>query len=252
MLPLRIATEEQSHINMDAIRTIDYLTTNVFSFLVNYLRAFVKEAHASRVVSLVACFIEAFRPVAEEEVYWATDDFDYRENWFCLNSWNDCVLTVMCALRPSLPRRSIAFFSPTVLDAFRSPTFTPIFRVLALYSIHLLAIDGYVSSLDRNRFSAVIHHEIAKHGFAYPYVTPRELCVFGVQLGVLFVSADWVLERCLRRFYSGLRLDGCPAETPTGLESMRLYLVQMLWNVLSARSSLAFDEEVRVTWWCEG
>lgn len=248
---MRIATEEQSHINMDAIRTTDYLTTNVFSFFVNFLRAFVKEAHASHVISLVACFIDAFRPVAEREIYWTTDDCDYKENWFCLNSWNDCVLTVMCVLRPSLPRRSIAFSSPAVLDAFRSLTFTPIFRVLALYSIHLLAIDGYVSSLDRNRFSAIIHHEVAKHGFAYPYVTPRELCVFGVQLGVLFVSANWVFERCLRRFYSGLRLDSCPADAPTGLESMQLYLVQLLWNVLSARSCLAFDEEVRVAWWCE-
>ena len=147
--------------------------------------------------------------------------------------------------------RAASFSSPAVLDAFRSLTFTPIFRVLALYSIHLLAIDGYVSSLDRNRFSAIIHHEVAKHGFAYPYVTPRELCVFGVQLGVLFVSANWVFERCFRRFYSGLRLDSCPADAPTGLESMQLYLVQLLWNVLSARSCLAFDEEVRVAWWCE-
>ena len=53
---------------MDAIRTTDYLTTTVFSFFVNFLRAFVKEAHASRVVSLVTCFIDAFRPVAEREI----------------------------------------------------------------------------------------------------------------------------------------------------------------------------------------
>lgn len=88
-----------------------------------------------------------------------------------------------------------------------------------------------------------------------------DLCITAIQHGFLLLSSEWVLTQLFRYFYFGLHLDVNDvndvndandandvndASDPSGLENLRVYCIQVLWNVMCLRCLVEFQSTVRL------
>ena len=176
---------------------------------------------------------------------------DYRYGHFHLNLWTHLLLLMKFPFSPSLIGSSFAFARPAVVTHFQRADvllkYASVFKSLAFFSIRLLACDAFFSSLDEARFSN--NQRIAIFNRVYSFHIPSEetLALMAIQHALLLLPSEWVLSRLFRVFHFGVPLDRNDDSMTSGLENMRVCLVQVLWNVMCSRylEGLRYDVSVR-------
>ena len=212
----------------------------------SFFPLFLDQADDSAVIQLMEAVYRQFLENNACNTQWWTGDepldsglLDYRDGHFHLNLWTHLLLLMKCSFSPPLTCSSFAFARPAVVTHFQKTDvlsrYDAVFKYLAFFSIRLLACDAFFSSLDRARFSDNQRIAISRRVYSFHLPSEETLALMAIQHALLFLPSEWVLSRLVRVFHFGVPLDRNDENMTSGLENMRVCLVQVLWNVLCSR-----------------
>lgn len=255
-------TEQNDHTN-SAKNSLFNVALYISREFASFFPLFLDQADDSAVVQLMETVYDQFLENNTCTEHWWTGDepsdsglWDYRNGHFHLNLWTHLLLLMKCSLDPPLTCSSFAFARPAVVAHFQKADvlvkYGSVFKYLAFFSIRLLACDAFFSSLDRARFSDSQRIAISSRVHSFHLPSDETLALMAVQHALLLLPSEWVLSRLVRVFHFGVPLDRNDDSMTSGLETMRVCLVQVLWNVMCSRYVEGLRYDVNVGDGCDG
>ena len=260
--PISFTTEQDDHTS-SAKKSLFKVTTLICMEFASFFPLFLDQADDSAVIQLMeAVYHQFLENNACNAPCWTGDEpsdsglLDYRDGHFHLNLWTHLLLLMKCSFSPPLTCSSFAFARPAVVTHFQKTDilscYGAVFKYLAFFSIRLLACDAFFASLDRARFSDNQRIAISRRVYSFHLPSEETLALMAIQHALLFLPSEWVLSRLVRVFHFGVPLDRNDDNMTSGLENMRVCLVQVLWNVLCSRYVEGLRYEVSVGDGCDG